>query len=99
MVTSGSSTLNALHPLTIPTLAVVKVNWDERHDYIQNFVPLIAHSLAQNPEEAISLSEVQSRVQADWGLTIPQAALKANSRSCQAGRSGEERTRSLQEEL
>jgi hypothetical protein len=76
-VTSGSPTLTALHPLTIPTLAVVKVNWDERHDYIQNFVPLIAHSLVQDAEEAISLPEVQSRVQKDWGLTIPQAALKA----------------------
>lgn len=76
-MTSGSSTIDALHPLTIPTLAVVKVNWDERHDYIQNFVPLIAHSLAQDEEEAISLPEVQRRVQTDWGLTIPQAALKA----------------------
>jgi hypothetical protein len=76
-MTPGSSTLDVLHPLTIPTLAVVKVNWDEQHDYIQNFVPLIAHSLAQDTEEAISLPEVQRRVQADWGLTIPQAALKA----------------------
>lgn len=73
----GSSTIDVVHPLTIPTLAVVKVNWDERHDYIQNFVPLIAHSLAQGEEEAISLPEVQHRVQTDWGLTIPQAALKA----------------------
>lgn len=73
----GSSTVDVLHPLTIPTLAVVKVNWDEKHDYIQNFVPLIAHSLAQGDEETISLSEVQSQVRTDWGLTIPQAALKA----------------------
>jgi hypothetical protein len=72
----GSSTVDVLHPLTIPTLAVVKVNWGEKHDYIQNFVPLIAHSLAQDDEETISLPEVQSQVRTDWGLTIPQAALK-----------------------
>ncbi len=72
----GSSTVDLLHPLTIPTLAVVKVNWDERHDYIQNFVPLIAHSLAQDKEEAVSLPDIQSQVRTDWGLTIPQAALK-----------------------
>jgi len=72
----GSSTIDVLHPLTIPTLAVVKVNWDDRNDYIQNFVPLIAHSLVQDEEEAVSLPEIQQRIQTDWGLTIPQAALK-----------------------
>jgi hypothetical protein len=74
---SGSPTVDVLHPLTIPTLAVVKVNWDDRRDYIQNFVPLVAHSLALDDEEAVSLPEAQQRVQIDWGLTIPQAALKA----------------------
>lgn len=77
MASGSPTTAETLHPLTIPTLAVVKVNWDDRRDYIQNFVPLIAHSLAQGDEEAVSLPEVQKQVKADWGLTIPQAALKA----------------------
>jgi hypothetical protein len=73
---AGSSAVTTRHPLAIPTLAVVKVNWDDRNDYIQNFVPLVAHCLAQEDDEAVSLGEVQRQMKSDWGLAIPQGALK-----------------------
>lgn len=60
----------------IATLAILKVNWDERRDYIGNFVPLVAHCLRESGAKAASVPELQESVLTTFGLRIPQGALQ-----------------------
>ena len=60
----------------IAAVAILKVNWDERRDYIGNFVPLVAHCLRESAEEAVSVPELQESVLETFGLRIPQGPLK-----------------------
>lgn len=60
----------------IPSLAIVKVNWDDRRDYIDNFVPFVAECIRVAAHAEISVSEVQAAVARSFGLTIPQGALQ-----------------------
>ena len=60
----------------LTSLAILKVNWDRGQDYIDNFVPFIAQSLIQYPQDEISLPELQQKVYVDFGLSIPQGPLK-----------------------
>jgi hypothetical protein len=57
-------------------LAILKVNWDDRRDYIANFVPLIAHCLTEADSPAVSVPDVQARIEDTFGLRIPQGAMK-----------------------
>lgn len=60
----------------LSSLAILKVNWDRGHDYIENFVPFIAEALRTLPQEAVALEDLQQKVEKDFGLRIPQAALQ-----------------------
>ncbi len=59
----------------IPSLAILKVNWDAGKDYIENFVPFIAECLRTAPHTEVSLPELQTAVAEKFGLRIPQGAL------------------------
>lgn len=60
----------------IAALAILKVNWDERRDYIGNFVPVVAHCLRESEAQAVSVPELQESVLETFGLRIPQGPLK-----------------------
>jgi hypothetical protein len=60
----------------ITSLAVLKVNWDKGHDYIENFVPFVAECLRISPTPEVSLPEVQRAMAETFGLRVPQGALK-----------------------
>lgn len=60
----------------ITSLAILKVNWDRGHDYIDNFVPFVAECLRNATEDIISLSELQTAISSAYGFKIPQNALK-----------------------
>lgn len=59
----------------ITSLAILNVNWERRHDYIDNFVPFVAESLRLAQAE-VPLHELQSAIAETFGLRIPQGALK-----------------------
>src|SRR4051812_36430276 len=65
----------ALHR-AVATLAIIKVNWDEHQDYIANFIPLVASAIRSADSDEVSIPEVQSQIQSDFGLTLPQGALR-----------------------
>ena len=60
----------------ITSLAILKVNWDRGYDYIENFVPFVAECLRIAPQPEVSLPELQAAVFKNFGLRIPQGALK-----------------------
>jgi hypothetical protein len=60
----------------LSALAIIKVNWDERRDYIANFVPLVAAAVREAAADEVSLPDVQDRILIAFGLKIPQGALK-----------------------
>lgn len=59
----------------VASLAMLKVNWDQGFDYIENFVPFIAECLRLSPQSEVSLPQLQSIVASEFGLSIPQGAL------------------------
>ncbi len=59
----------------IPSLAILKVNFDERQDYIDLFVPFVAECLRSARQPEVSLPELQASVADSFGLSIPQGAL------------------------
>lgn len=59
----------------IPSLAILKVNFDEGKDYIDNFVPFIAECLKSAPQPEVSVAELQESIADGFGLSIPQGAL------------------------
>lgn len=62
---------------TLISLAILKVNMDgRRSDPIDNFVPFVAEALRVAPSGEVSLSFLQSTITEDFGIHIPQAALK-----------------------
>jgi len=61
---------------TVAALAILKVNWDERQDYIANFVPIVGHCLRDAQAEAVSIPDLQELVRGSFGLRIPQGPLK-----------------------
>ncbi len=60
----------------LTSLAILKTNWDQNKDYIENFVPFVAHALSQRPASAISLSDLQRSMRESLGLNVPQNSLK-----------------------
>lgn len=60
----------------LTSLAILKVNWDQGHDYIENFIPFVAECLRTAPQPEVSLPDLQKAVAARFGLNIPQGALK-----------------------
>lgn len=60
----------------ISSLAILKVEWDSGRDYIQSFLPFVLESLKATDKPYISLGEVQEFISNEFGLRIPQGALK-----------------------
>lgn len=58
------------------SLAILKVNWAGERDYVENFIPFIAQALYLSKQSEISLPEIQSILEKEFGLTIPQGPLK-----------------------
>ena len=58
------------------SFAILQVNYDDRDSsYIDNFVPFVAQCVKESDHDEVSTSEVQERLKARFGLTIPQHAL------------------------
>ncbi len=62
--------------VAIASLAILKANWDQNKDYIENFVPFVAHVLSQKSVSSISLSDLQKSMREAFGLNVPQNSLK-----------------------
>ena len=66
--------------MTTPPLvafAILSVNWDEhRVSYTHNFLPFIAHCLANASREDVGEREIQDSLQTEFGLELPQAVIK-----------------------
>ncbi len=61
----------------ITSLAILKVNWDTfGKDYIENFVPFVAQCIISMKSEVVSVVDVQTKLEIDFGIRIPQNALK-----------------------
>lgn len=60
----------------IASLALLKVNWDKRKDYIENFVPFAAECLRLMPSAATTSADLQAEIVKRFGFKIPQEALK-----------------------
>jgi hypothetical protein len=60
----------------IASLAILKVNWDEGRDYIDNFVPFVAECLRRAPHPEVSLPDLQAALVQHFGFRIPQGALR-----------------------
>lgn len=61
----------------ITSLAILKVNWDTyKKSYTENFTPLVAECIRLSDQPFVSLSEIQGRMLAEFGLRIPSNSLK-----------------------
>jgi hypothetical protein len=59
------------------SLAILKANWDQdQRGYIHNFVPFVAECLRLAPHPEVSVPDLQTSLEARFGLTIPQGALQ-----------------------
>ena len=62
---------------TISSLALLKVSYDrQRKDYFDNFVPMVAECLRRSAEDVISLPDLQSDLREQFGLSLPQNAIR-----------------------
>lgn len=59
----------------LATLAILKVNQDEGRRHLDGYLPFVLHSLARTTDE-ISTSVVQSDIESEFGIKLPQAVLK-----------------------
>ncbi len=62
---------------TITSLALLKANFEESgKDYFENFVPMAAECLRRSGEDVVSVTELQGQLRDQFGLLLPQSALK-----------------------
>lgn len=61
---------------TIYSLAILKANWEDGRTYIENFVPFALECLLKSKDPEVSLPELQQAISDEFGLKIPQGALK-----------------------
>jgi hypothetical protein len=66
---------NQINP-TIVSLAILKINWENKKDYLDIFVPLVAESIRLSQEDIVTAPILQEEVRAKFGLAIPQNTLK-----------------------
>ena len=68
---------NHMQQQTINSLAILKANWEDGRTYIENFVPFALECLrvARSPE--VSLPELQKSIFEEFGIKIPQGALRS----------------------
>lgn len=63
---------------TIISLAILKVNWDERKkDYLDNFVPFVAECILKSNNQEISQNQVRDDLIKVFGLKIPLNVIKS----------------------
>ena len=60
----------------LTSLAIIKVSFDNGRDYIGNFLPFVGHCLLHSGDDVVALGPLQSEIKAQFGLDIPQGALK-----------------------
>lgn len=62
-------------PLLV-SIAILKVNFDQGRDYIDNFIPFVAECIRLSPSPVVSLEYVQECIAKSFGFSIPQFILK-----------------------
>jgi len=63
---------------SITSLAILKVNWDERHiDYIESFLPLFLNLIRIKHYEKIVADTVRKDFENEYGLSIPHHPIMA----------------------
>jgi hypothetical protein len=60
----------------IASLAILKVNSDAGHDYIDGFVPFAVECLRLADQREVSLEELDGRLRKEFGFNVPLPALK-----------------------
>ena len=61
----------------LTSLAILKVNWDHLGiDYVENFVPFVVELARISDDEVISLPALQRSIRNEFGLQLPQTALR-----------------------
>jgi hypothetical protein len=60
----------------IASLALLKVFWDSHKDYVDNFVPFVCECLRLAPQDEVSLPALQKSLKDNFGLEMPQGAIK-----------------------
>lgn len=60
----------------IASLAMLKVNSGEGHDYIDGFVPFAAECVRTSASGRVSLDELERCFAAEYGFSVPLPALK-----------------------
>lgn len=61
---------------TIVSLAILKINWENKKDYLDIFVPLVAETIRLSQEDIVTTPTLQEEVRTKFGLVIPQNTLK-----------------------
>ena len=62
---------------TISSLALLKVSYDRQHkDYFDNFVSMVAECLRRSAEDVVSLPDLQADLRKQFGLSLPQNAIR-----------------------
>jgi hypothetical protein len=62
---------------TVLSYAILKTNWEvKHHDYLENFVPIVAECIRLLPADVISIQELAQSMQDRFGLKIPQKTLE-----------------------
>ncbi len=67
---------------TLSSLAVLTVNWEQGHDVIESFVPLIAAHLPSDEGRPVSAVDLQRELAEKVGIKIPMGALTAMLARC-----------------
>jgi hypothetical protein len=60
----------------ISSLAIVKVNYDRRHSFLENFAPFLRHCLNAAKPEEMTVPDLQESIGEEFGLTLPQEVIK-----------------------
>lgn len=70
---------------SITTLAILKVNHDQERTFLGSYLPYVYHCLAETPAEVVSTPDLQSALEREFDIQLPQAVLKRLlSRACDA---------------
>ncbi|MFZ3090825.1 MAG: hypothetical protein WA240_09420, partial [Nitrospirota bacterium] len=56
---------------TLKSLAILKANYDNKHDYLQTFLVFLANLICEKKYEEIEISTISSDFQTEYGLVIP----------------------------
>src|SRR6267143_832691 len=59
------------------SLALLQVTWDrQQKDFLEHFIPLVADVIRSGEDDVVSLGSVQYGLQKQFGLQVPQHAIK-----------------------